>query len=63
MNTQPTISGILVPIIILPLHNAPHPTPPFNDTPQFTFNTVTCHGLGNFVPAHTHPLKIIHEFS
>ena len=24
--------------------------------------SVTCHGLRNFAPAHTHPLKIIHEF-
>ena len=23
---------------------------------------VTCHGLRNFAPAHTHPLKTIHEF-
>ena len=25
--------------------------------------SVTCHGLRNFAPAHTHPLKTIHEFS
>ena len=25
--------------------------------------SVTCHGLRNFPPAHTHPLKTIHEFS
>ena len=25
--------------------------------------SVTCHGLRNFDPAHTHPLKTIHEFS
>ena len=25
--------------------------------------SVTCHGLRNFSPAHTHPLKIIHELS
>ena len=24
--------------------------------------SVTCHGLRNFAPAHTHPLKTIHEF-
>ena len=25
--------------------------------------SVTCHGLRNFAPAHTHPLKTIREFS
>ena len=25
--------------------------------------SVTCHGLRNFAPAHTHPLKTSHEFS
>ena len=25
--------------------------------------SVTCHGLRNFAPTHTHPLKTIHEFS
>ena len=25
--------------------------------------SVPCHGLRNFAPAHTHPLKTIHEFS
>ena len=24
--------------------------------------SVTCHGLRNFAPAHTHPLKTIREF-
>ena len=24
--------------------------------------SVTCHGLRNFAPTHTHPLKTIHEF-
>ena len=24
--------------------------------------SVTCHGLRNFVPTHTHPLKTIREF-
>ena len=26
------------------------------------FLSVTCHGLRNFAPTHTHPLKTIHEF-
>ena len=26
------------------------------------FLSVTCHGLRNFAPTHTHPLKPIHEF-
>ena len=26
------------------------------------FLSVTCHGLRNLAPAHTHPLKTIHEF-
>ena len=25
--------------------------------------SVTCHGLRNFAPAHTHPLKTVREFS
>ena len=25
--------------------------------------SVTCHGLRNFAPAHTHPLKTIRKFS